>query len=96
MVSPKLTELEDSIESLSLNETLWLLEKVIGKVKRLTQGVNSSDHFSEFNDVLSNKIETDHLIGLFEAEADLATNAETILQQEINEVSGWSWKEKSV
>ena len=92
MVSPKLTELEDAIESLSLNETIWVLEKVIGKVKKLTQGVNNSDNLAEFNGVLSHKIETDHLIGLFEAEADLATNSETILQQEINEVSGWSWK----
>ena len=34
----------------------------------------------------------DPLIGLFEAQADLATKSEDILQAEITEKSGWTWK----
>ncbi len=40
------------------------------------------------NDTLS-----DPLIGLFAATPDLAINSEDILQNEVNEKSGWTWKE---
>lgn len=35
----------------------------------------------------------DPLIGLFAASADLAIKSEDILQAEITEKSGWTWKE---
>ena len=35
---------------------------------------------------------SDPLIGLFAGAPDLATNSEDILQQEITEKSGWTWK----
>ncbi|HYX13500.1 MAG TPA: hypothetical protein VE944_03865 [Nostoc sp.] len=35
---------------------------------------------------------SDPLIGLFAGTHDLATNSEDILQQEITEKSGWTWK----
>ncbi|MFN6516684.1 MAG: hypothetical protein RMY29_019560 [Nostoc sp. CreGUA01] len=35
---------------------------------------------------------SDPLIGLFAATPDLAANSEDILQQEITEKSGWTWK----
>lgn len=35
---------------------------------------------------------SDPLIGLFAGTPDLATNSEDILQQEIIEKSGWTWK----
>ncbi|WP_298919754.1 hypothetical protein [uncultured Nostoc sp.] len=35
---------------------------------------------------------SDPLIGLFAGTPDLATNSEDILQQEITEKSGWTWK----
>ncbi|MEH1794427.1 MULTISPECIES: hypothetical protein [unclassified Nostoc] len=35
---------------------------------------------------------SDPLIGLFAATPDLAINSEDILQQEITEKSGWTWK----
>lgn len=40
------------------------------------------------------KNESDPLIGLFRGSPDLATQSEEILQQEIKENSGWTWKEK--
>ncbi|MDZ8078700.1 MAG: hypothetical protein RMX35_06285 [Nostoc sp. DcaGUA01] len=35
---------------------------------------------------------SDPLIGLFAGRPDLATNSEDILQEEITEKSGWTWK----
>lgn len=35
----------------------------------------------------------DPLIGLFAGSPDLATQSENILQQEITQKSGWTWKE---
>ncbi|OKH28961.1 hypothetical protein NIES1031_02520 [Chroogloeocystis siderophila 5.2 s.c.1] len=39
--------------------------------------------------------EPDPLIGLFSSSSDLATQADDILQQEITQNSGWTWKEPS-
>lgn len=39
-----------------------------------------------------NNAVSDPLIGLFAGTPDLATNSEDILQQEITEKSGWTWK----
>lgn len=40
------------------------------------------------------QINTDEpLIGLFAGSPDLATQSENILQQEITQKSGWTWKE---
>jgi predicted transcriptional regulator len=36
---------------------------------------------------------SDPLIGLFAATPDLALNSEDILQNEVTEKSGWTWKE---
>ena len=37
--------------------------------------------------------DSDPLVGLFAGATDLATYSEDILQQEITEKSGWTWKE---
>lgn len=37
---------------------------------------------------------SDPLIGLFESSPDLATQSEDILHQEIQENSGWTWKDQ--
>ncbi len=37
--------------------------------------------------------DSDPLIGLFASSPDLATQSENILQQEITQESGWTWKE---
>jgi hypothetical protein len=37
----------------------------------------------------------DPLVGLFAGSSDLATRAEEILEQEITEKSGWTWKRSS-
>lgn len=36
--------------------------------------------------------ESDPLVGLFAGSPDLATESENILQQEITQKSGWTWK----
>lgn len=41
----------------------------------------------------SASFDSDPLVGLFASVTDLATNSEDILQQEITEKSGWTWKE---
>ncbi|MDY6802628.1 MAG: hypothetical protein SXA11_02315 [Cyanobacteriota bacterium] len=37
MVSTKLLELENSIQNLSLEEKLWLLEKIVAQVRSITE-----------------------------------------------------------
>jgi hypothetical protein len=37
--------------------------------------------------------DSDPLVGLFASSPDLATQSENILQQEITQRSGWTWKE---
>ena len=37
--------------------------------------------------------DSDPLVGLFASSPDLATQSENILQQEITQESGWTWKE---
>jgi predicted Zn-dependent protease with MMP-like domain len=37
-------------------------------------------------------LEKDPLIGLFSGSPDLATRSEEILEKEINQTSGWTWK----
>lgn len=40
MASSKLLQLESSIQSLSLEEKLWLLEKILGQLREITTDVN--------------------------------------------------------
>lgn len=40
--------------------------------------------------------DSDPLVGLFASSPDLATQSEDILQQEITQKSGWTWKEPSL
>ena len=40
------------------------------------------------------KDSSDPLIGLFQSSPDLATQSEDILHQEIQENSGWTWKDQ--
>ena len=40
MVSAKLIQLENSIQNLSLEEKLWLLEKIVQQVQEVTQYTN--------------------------------------------------------
>ena len=41
MVSTKLLELEDSIQALSLEEMLWLLDKIVQQMRSITKDANS-------------------------------------------------------
>lgn len=47
---------------------------------------------TQFSEPMNDTV-TDPLIGLFAATPDLAINSENILQNEIRETSGWTWKE---
>lgn len=40
MVSNKLLELEDSIQTLSLEEKLWLLDKIVQQMRAITEDAN--------------------------------------------------------
>ena len=40
MVSSKLLELEDSIQTLSLDEKLWLLDKIVQQMRAITEDAN--------------------------------------------------------
>ena len=95
MVSSKLLQLENAINNLSLDEKIWLMEKIIDQMKEQTKSANyQSQPDLEFRHQNRN-LETEPLIGLFAASPDLATNSEEILQGEIREKSGWSYKEIS-
>jgi predicted DNA-binding protein len=41
-----------------------------------------------------NALDDDPLIGLFAGSPDLATQSEDILQQSIDNTSGWTWKQE--
>ncbi|MEM1171955.1 MAG: hypothetical protein AAGJ08_23465 [Cyanobacteria bacterium P01_H01_bin.35] len=55
MISPKLLELEKSIHNLSLDEKLWLLEKIVWQVRQITQEKNSNFTTSQSANIGSNK-----------------------------------------
>ena len=60
-------------------------ESIISEAVRLYLEIQSLE---TVNDAVS-----DPLIGLFAATPDLAINSEDILQNEVTEKSGWTWKE---
>ncbi|AFZ29969.1 hypothetical protein ABN584_02640 [Gloeocapsa sp. BRSZ] len=76
-----------------------LLEKVIALAQQtgqppeiiITEAVKQYIETS----TIQQATEPDPLIGLFSSSADLATQSEAILQQEITQKSGWTWKEPS-
>lgn len=76
-----------------------LLEKVITLARQtgqqpetiMTEAVKQYIEISTIQQVS----QSDPLIGLFSSSADLATQSEDILQQEITQNSGWTWKEPS-
>ncbi len=55
MTSPKLLELEQSIHNLSLDEKLWLLEKIVGQLRAITQEKNSNLATSKSANIGSNE-----------------------------------------
>jgi hypothetical protein len=83
----------------SWNPEKNLLEKVINLANKRGQSPESiiSEAVSLY--IETNLLEpvndhvSDPLIGLFAASPDLAMKSEDILQNEITEQSGWTWKE---
>jgi hypothetical protein len=71
------------VESLTPDEQLRLLEYLAALIRQ--QIVSEKQGLLE--------VGFDPLIGLFAGSPDLATKSEEILQQEITEKSGWTWKE---
>lgn len=75
-------------ESLTPDEQMRLIEELAVLIRqriKLYQEVPLSE--------ASNSVDSDPLVGLFAGATDLATNSEDILQREITEKSGWTWKE---
>ena len=86
----------DSTFNWKLEQTL--LEKVINLASQRGQSPESivSEAVklyleTQLLETVDNPV-SDPLIGLFAGTPDLATNSEDILQQEITEKSGWTWK----
>ncbi|MEH1809676.1 hypothetical protein [Nostoc sp.] len=86
----------DSTFNWKLEETL--LEKVINLASQRGQSPESivSEAVrlyleTQLLETVDNVV-SDPLIGLFAGTPDLATNSEDILQHEITEKSGWTWK----
>ncbi|MEM1168959.1 MAG: hypothetical protein AAGJ08_07770 [Cyanobacteria bacterium P01_H01_bin.35] len=55
MTLPKLLELEKSIHNLSLDEKLWLLEKIVWQVRQITQEKSSNFATSKSPNIGSNE-----------------------------------------
>lgn len=86
----------DSTFNWKLEQTL--LEKVINLASQRGQSPESivSEAVrlyleTQLLETVDNTV-SDPLIGLFAGTPDLATNSEDILQQEMTEKSGWTWK----
>ncbi|MFB2875526.1 hypothetical protein [Floridanema aerugineum] len=71
------------VESLTADEQLQLLEDLAALVRQKV--ISDRQKLPELT--------SDPLVGLFAGSIDLATKSEDILQQEITEKSGWTWKE---
>lgn len=86
-------EVLSQVQSLTSDEQLRLLEELAALVRRR---VTSESQFSlqETQEIgVDVSFNSDPLVGLFSGVTDLATNSEDILEQEITEKSGWTWKE---
>ncbi|NES70547.1 MAG: hypothetical protein F6K24_37725 [Okeania sp. SIO2D1] len=83
MVSSKLLQLENAINNLSLEEKIWLMEKIIAQMKEQTKSANYQSQPDLESSYQNRNLGTEPLIGLFAASPDLATNSEEILQGEI-------------
>jgi len=81
------------------NPEQTLLEKLINLASNRGQSPESiiSEAVRSYLEIQSletvNDAVSDPLIGLFAAIPDLAINSEDILQNEVTEKSGWTWKE---
>ena len=81
------------------NPEQTLLEKLINLASKRGQSSESiiSEAVRSYLEIQSletvNDAVSDPLIGLFAATPDLAINSEDILQNEVTEKSGWTWKE---
>ena len=80
------------------NPEQTLLEKLINLASKRGQSPESiiSEAVRSYLEIQSletvNDAVSDPLIGLFAATPDLAINSEDILQNEVTEKSGWTWK----
>ncbi|MEA5580163.1 hypothetical protein VB620_02270 [Nodularia harveyana UHCC-0300] len=81
------------------NPEQTLLEKLINLASKRGQSPESiiSEAVRSYLEIQSletvNDAVSDPLIGLFAATPDLALNSEEILQNDVTEKSGWTWKE---
>ncbi|MFP4100907.1 hypothetical protein [Coleofasciculus sp.] len=74
--------------SLTLDEKMQLIEALSRLIR---QQINLSQETP--SSIENTNVDSDPLVGLFASTSDLAIRSEEILQQEITEKSGWTWKE---
>ena len=72
----------NQVDRLTPNEQLQLLEYLAVLIRQQVVAQKTG----------SPQTSADPLVGLFCGSPDLATESEEILQQEITEKSGWTWK----
>ena len=84
-MSPLLQQVLQELAQLSAEEQLEVIAQATSHLKRRSVGLLSSVAQVETTTA-------DPLLGLFSGSANLATQSEDILQQEISARSGWSWK----
>ena len=75
MVSSKLLQLENAINNLSLEDKIWLMEKIIAQIKEQTKSPNYQSQPDLESSHQNKNLEIEPLIGLFAASPDLATNS---------------------
>ena len=92
-------EVLEQAKSLTPEEQLKLVEDLSSLIRqRITMTPKSKRSILELrletqSRETVNDTASDPLIGLFAATPDLAINSEDILQNEVTEKSGWTWKE---
>lgn len=80
----KIVEKLDQVPEAALSEVVDFVDFLVWKAQQ-TEGARPVGFLP---------LEADPLIGLFSGAADLASHSETILQDEIHERSGWTWKQQ--
>ena len=76
-----------------LNAAQELSKSLANRFSQSTHAVSSTKIPSSTEKNTSQSQGEDPLIGLFSGSPDLATQAEEILEQELNSISGFTWKE---
>jgi predicted transcriptional regulator len=75
----------------TLNEKIIQLAESLGRSPETVINEAISEYIEKNQD--KTEVKKDPLIGLFAGRPDLATESEQILNQDIDNKSGWTWKQ---